>query len=175
MKKISKMCQTSGLKYLIFFISLGFSLDGLADSWQGSCSVTCSYVLKPSQSCSVTCPPPTETWRWDAECECPGPHDCSPGYGCGPSCRCIQRRRKDGARAFTPRKNQTSKKTNCSPLKGACRLDADCCFNPCSPTSCFQGSCIGSMCLSRGNACRMGCECCSKRCKIDSTSPGFCE
>ncbi len=62
----------------------------------------------------------------------------------------------------------------CSSLGGTCQYNEDCCPNPCAPTSCFQGQCIGSYCLGNGNFCQMDCQCCSGTCVQNDSNPGTC-
>ncbi len=59
----------------------------------------------------------------------------------------------------------------CSSVGGTCNTNADCCTNLCSPTSCMQGQCIGSYCLTEGSRCQLDCQCCSGTCLTDERHP----
>lgn len=79
-----------------------------------------------------------------------------------------------------PRTRASTKTKRCTSVGGVCYSDDNCCWNPCSPTSCMRcpscdtGICIGSYCLSRGTVCTIDCQCCSNDCMINEFSPGFC-
>lgn len=63
---------------------------------------------------------------------------------------------------------------SCSQLGQTCTTNDDCCVDPCSPTSCFQGLCIGSTCLGFGSSCQLDCQCCSGSCVKNELNPGTC-
>jgi len=65
-------------------------------------------------------------------------------------------------------------KVSCVAVGGGCVSDGDCCYNPCSSTSCFNGQCIGSWCRSVGATCEMDCQCCSHHCEVNRLNPGTC-
>ncbi len=48
----------------------------------------------------------------------------------------------------------------CNSPGGTCVTNDDCCPNLCSPTSCSNGVCIGSYCLSYQSQCQLDCQCC---------------
>lgn len=62
----------------------------------------------------------------------------------------------------------------CSSVGGSCESNDDCCPDLCSPTSCMQGQCIGSVCLADGNSCQIDCQCCSGACIQNDVNPGTC-
>jgi hypothetical protein len=62
----------------------------------------------------------------------------------------------------------------CSNVGTSCQTNSDCCPDLCSPTSCFQGMCIGSTCLADGNFCETDCQCCSSACIKNDANPGTC-
>ena len=62
----------------------------------------------------------------------------------------------------------------CHVLGGSCQSNNDCCANLCSPSSCFQGICIGSTCLANGNSCQTDCQCCSGACVKNDVNWGTC-
>lgn len=62
----------------------------------------------------------------------------------------------------------------CHGLGGSCQSNDDCCVNLCSPSSCFQGICIGSTCLANGNSCQADCQCCSGACVKNDVNWGTC-
>ena len=55
----------------------------------------------------------------------------------------------------------------CSSPGGSCSNNNDCCWNPCSPTTCVNGMCTGSSCLGYGVQCAFDCQCCSGYCDSD--------
>lgn len=64
--------------------------------------------------------------------------------------------------------------SGCSSVGGLCQSNSDCCPDICSPTSCMQGRCIGSICLTNGYSCQVDCQCCSGTCIQNDVNPGTC-